>query len=75
MTRRSQNPHVVELGVELEPRGAVQQRLEVVVLLGRVVRHRRVEEPPLAHVHASEEHPVALQRRVERAVRRHLGEA
>ena len=60
-------PHVVELRFEGHARRLLQQSLEVVVLRRRVFRHRRVEEPAHPHLHAAEEHPVAVQLRVHRA--------
>ena len=52
---------VFELGVELKSRRLVQHAEKVEVVARCFLRHRRVEEEPLAHVDPSEELPIALQ--------------
>ena len=49
-------------------RRPLQQAVKVVIVLGRVRRHRRMEEKPLADVDPAEELPIALQVRMHGAV-------
>jgi hypothetical protein len=66
---------VLDVAVEREPGGAVQQPGEVVSAHPRAPGDRGVEEELPAHVDPTEEHPVALQRRVQHAVGGPVGEA
>src|SRR5262249_52777998 len=52
---------MLELAGERKSGRAVEQRAEVEIVAGGVLRHRRMEEEALADVDAAEELPVAVQ--------------
>ena len=60
--------NVVKLGRKSNARRPLYQPVVVVVIGRGVLRHRRMEEPALPHVHPAKEHPGPLEVRVEHPV-------
>jgi hypothetical protein len=61
-------PDIIEVAGERETGDLLQQAVKVVIVPGRIGRHRRMEKPALADVDAAEELPIAAQIRIDDAI-------
>ena len=68
-------PDMVERAGEREARDFLDQTVEIEIVLGGVGGDRRMEEPPLSHVDAAEELPIAPEVRMHHPIGGARGEA